>query len=212
MSETLSSPVEFDHRISAEEAMEAVDREGAIAIHNFLPANELGRASIVLANAPMITDNSPNATVARRQDLIRYAYTHNQPWSPQLAGMEIPPEPIFAIARQIDEYVGSDSNSNWRPNEIMGHRYNYGDYINRHKDETDKALKRVTLLTTKGHQEFYFQRDNGEIANITMLPGTLTIMRGAEPGSDKQRPYHWVAPAQVQRLAVSLRQIRVGWD
>ncbi len=192
--------------------MEAVDREGAIAIHNFLPVNELGRASIVLAAAQMNTDSSPHAKVQRRHDLVRYAYTHNQPWSPQLAGMEIPPEPVFTIARQIDDYVASASGSRWRPNEIMGHRYNFGDYIARHRDESVTAQQKVTVLTTRGDQEFYFQRDNGEIANITMRPGTLTIMRGAEPDSGKPRPYHWVEPARAQRLAIGLRQVRVGWD
>lgn len=210
MSETLST-IEFTTTPTPDEAFEAVANEGAIAIHNFLPENHLLRAARVLSGEHMRTDTDPNAKVQRRHDLIQYSYEHGKPWAPQVAGLATPPEPILGAARKIDQYIDGAEQARWRPNEIMGHKYNRGDFIARHRDYAS-ALGYVAVLTLEGSQEFYFQRDNGDIANVTMEPGTLTVMRGFVPGSEKQRPYHWVEPAQGRRLAISLRQMRMDWD
>lgn len=211
MNETLS-PVEFVTRIPAHEALGVVANEGAVAIHNFMPEASLRRASNVLTYAPMHIDESMSEKVHRRQHMTKYAYTHNQPWSPQFAGIEIPPEPIFSAAREIDEYMASAEGSIWRPNEIIGHRYERGDYIDKHRDFSRHAMGYIAVLTVGGSQNFYFERDNGEVASVAMEPGTLTLMRGYQPGSQKERPYHWVETAKSRRLAVSLRQVRLDWD
>lgn len=69
----------------------------------------------------------------------------------------------------------------------------------------------VAVLTLEGSQDFFFERDNGEVTRVDMQPGTLTIMRGYQPNTEKPRPYHWVAPALDRRLAISLRQMRMDW-
>lgn len=211
MSETLTS-LEFDAAVSPVKAMEVVALEGAVAIHNFLPPMHLWRAARVLEREPWQTDsNNRDGEVHRRHDLIQYGFSADHPWPVATAGTPYAPEPIFTTARRISDFVSKAPNVNWKPNEIMGHRYNPGDFIDKHRDYA-RALGFVAVLTLEGSQEFFFERDAaGEEARIEMNPGTLTIMRGFQAGEAKPRPLHWVGPAPDRRLAISLRQMRMDW-
>lgn len=211
MNETLSS-IEFNTRIPTDDALEIIANEGALAIHNFLPANELSQAGQSLLGESMIIDETTTEKVHRRHGLVQYGYSQNRPWPQQVGRMTSPPEAVFRAVRAIDEYVTNTGKSRWFPNEIMGHRYDPGDFIAKHRDFAS-ALGYVAVLTLEGSQEFHIQRDSGEMASIMLEPGTLTLMRGYQPGSDKQRPYHSVFPAKQRRLALSLRHMRpLTWD
>lgn len=211
MNELLSS-IEFRERIPTDDALEIIANEGALAIHNFLPADDLTRAAQSLLGESMIVDEATHGRVHRRHGLAQYGYSQTRPWPQQVGRMTTPPEAVFRAAREIDTYVTNTGKSHWFPNEIMGHRYDPGDFIAKHRDFTS-ALGYVAVLTLEGSQEFHVQRDNGEVASIMLEPGTLTLMRGYQPGSDKQRPYHSVFPTIDRRLAISLRHMRpLSWD
>lgn len=210
MSETLSS-IEFTKTTSPVEVMETVAREGAAAVHDFLPFDQLRRSARALHSASWWRDATTNpGEVHREHDLTRYGFDSEYPWPVSSVTGDFAPEPIFNAAQKIHQYVGHAAGPQWKPNEIMGHRYNIGDYINGHRDYI-RALGYVVVLTLEGSQDFFFERDNGEEAWVDMQPGTLTIMRGHQPGSEKPRPYHWAAPAEERRLAISLRQMRMSW-
>lgn len=211
MSETIST-LEFTKQTADPlEVMDVVAKEGACAVHEFLPLNQLQRTGRALQVADWWTDKTEDADdVHRQHDLVRYGFSSQYPWPVSSAGAGFPPEPVFTAARRISEYVTSAADINWEPNEIIGHRYNAGDFIDRHRDYA-RALGFVAVLTLEGSQQFSFERDNGSIAELTMEPGTLTIMRGYQPETHAPRPYHWVAPATERRLAVSLRQMRIQW-
>ena len=211
MSETFSG-IEFNKQTTtAAEVMDAVANEGAVAVHDFLPLNHLQRASRVLAGADWWTDsNQESGEVHREHDLVRFGFSSDHPWPVASANAGYAPEPIFTAAQKISEYVGDAPDVPWHANEIIGHRYNTGDYIDKHRDYV-RALGFVAVLTLEGAQDFFFERDNGDVARVDMQPGTLTIMRGYQPNTEKPRPYHWVAPALERRLAISLRQMRIEW-
>lgn len=201
----------YPSSLRPEEVMDAVRHEGACAVENFLPEYHLRRAAQVLAYEDMIIDRTPeDSPVERRHGLSRYSYSHEYPWPPAVAGVRMPQEPVWTAARAIDRFV-NDGKSDWRPNEIIGHRYDVGDFIGKHRDYAS-ALGYVAVLTVHGTQEFSFERDDGEVETIEMRPGTLTIMRGYDDTQPKPRPYHWVSPATERRLAISLRQMRQTWD
>ncbi len=208
MSETFSS-IEFTNKVTPAEAMEAVASEGAVAIHNFIPLNHLQRAARVLQYETMeMDDNAEGSKVDRHHELVQFGFSADHPWPIASGTKQFAPEPLFHAARKVSDFVTSASN--WKPNEIMGHRYNPGDFIDKHRDYAS-ALGYVAVLTLEGSQQFFFERDNEDVSRVEMEPGTLTIMRGYEPGAEKPRPYHWVAPALERRLAISLRQMRINW-
>ena len=201
----------YSSSLQPSEVMRTVRQEGACAVENFVPEHHLRRAARVLAYEEMIVDRAPDgSSVERHHGLSRYSYSHEQPWTPSIAGIQLPPEPIWTAARAIDQFV-NDGMSDWQPNEIIGHRYEVGDFIGKHRDYAS-ALGYVAVLTVDGMQEFSFERDDGEIKTIPMHPGTLTIMRGYDTTHPQPRPYHWVSPATERRLAISLRQMRQTWE
>jgi len=211
MSELLTS-VEFNNTVTSVEAMRAVANEGAIAIHNFIPAQHLQRAVRVLSLADWENDNNPhNEKVDRDHDLVKYGFAADQYWPVASGAMGYAPEPVYHIARKISDFVSAAPEANWNANEIMGIRYQPEGFIEKHRDYA-WALGYVAVLTVSGSQGFYFERDNGDETRVDMSPGTLTIMRGYQAGAEKPRPYHWVEPATEERLAVSLREVAKPWD
>jgi alkylated DNA repair dioxygenase AlkB len=211
MSETLSS-IEFNKQTAdPREVMDAVAREGAVVVHDFLPLHQLQRGARALEVADWWTDETnAERTVARHHDLTRFGFSSRYPWPVAAAGAGFPPEPIFNAARRISDFVNAGAVFEWDANEIIGHRYNEGDFIDKHRDYA-RALGFVAVLTLEGSQRFSFERDAGDIGEVDMNPGTLSIMRGFQPETRALRPYHWVAPATERRLAISLRQMRVEW-
>lgn len=214
------SAIEFDkneyrHDIVrlSNEAMESVEFQGAAAIHNFGFDPMLGMVAGVLNNEQMFTDvGSESDRVKRHQDLVKYHYTSQRGPFIGRFGVKVAPVAIRSAASNIEDFISQAEDAYWKPNEIVGHRYNIGDYISRHRDLSKTALNYVALLTVEGEQDFYVQTDNDQIQEVHMRPGTLTLMRGYNPRSQKPRPYHWVAPARQRRLAVSLRQSDNSWD
>lgn len=210
MSETLSS-FEFTKTDTTADIMRTVANEGAVAVHGLMSEGALHRVATVLERAPFVTDDNPhNEKVNRRHDLVKYGFDADLPWPIHAPHAELAPAPVFWAARDIARYVSSDAESSWTPNEIIGHRYEAGHFIDKHRDYRG-ALGFVAVLTVLGTQQFHFVRDNGEEAEVTMNPGTLTIMRGFQPDTLAPRPKHWVEPAKERRLALSLRQMRVQW-
>ncbi len=201
------SPIEFTSTVSANEAMAAVEAEGAIAIHNFLPTGLLSDLARELRSEEMYTDfaNGEN-DIHRRQDLSRYGFAHGQNWLTPVPLMQSPPKYIHDSAQYVANFVNSADGIDWKPNEIMGHRYKTGDNLNGHRDY-ERAIGYVAVVTAEGMQNFYIDRDSGERAEIYMQPGTVTIMRGYRGEGGKERPFHSVEPAKQRRLAISLRQM-----
>lgn len=202
--ETLKA-VEFNKSISSHEALEAVQSEGAIAIHNFLPPSLLAEVSRELREEQMYSKYVQGENkVNEKQDMSRYGFAHGQSWLAPTPKMQRPPKYIHDTAQFISDYVNSAEGISWKPNEIMGHRYKAGDYLEGHRDY-ERAVGYVAVVTAEGMQHFYFDRDNGEREVVYMEPGTLTLMRGNQEG--KERPYHGVEVAKTRRLAISLRQM-----
>jgi hypothetical protein len=212
---TLSS-IEFDHTVSASAAMEAVESQGAVAIHDFLP-EELRLAALNdLRDEPMYTDFTPeNAKVERHQNLSQYGFVYGREWPESNPSMKTPPRNVHAVATYIADFVNSAENASWNPNEIMGHEYQRGQSIAGHRDYK-RAVGFVAVGTLEGIQQFNVDLDSGETGHVFMRPGTLTLMRGYQGEAGKDRPYHSVEKATSRRLAISLRQMtdvkRPGWD
>jgi len=210
------SPIEFDQTISAHDAMGAVEAEGAIAIHNFLPEDLRQEALRELRQETMYTDFTPDgAKVERHQNLSQYGFAYGRHWQTQIPNMESPPKSIHGIAQHIADFVNSADNATWNPNEIMGHEYQTGQFIQGHRDYKS-ALGFVAVATLDGIQQFNVETDGGETAQVFMRPGTITLMRGYQGEAGKERPYHWVEPATSRRLAISLRHManlkHLGWE
>ncbi len=205
---------EFEGRVEAIDAVVAVQSEGACAIHDFISPAELERAAYELSFAAMVTDDETSESqVQRHHDLVQYDFSVRHAYPMNLRhGASAAPQSVYDTARTVATFI-RDGDPTWQPNEIMGHRYNRGDYIAKHRDYAS-ALGYVAVLTLQGAQEFYFQRDNESMAKITMEPGTLTILRGEQTtGGTKRRPFHGVERAKEKRLAISLRHMRdMTWD
>jgi alkylated DNA repair dioxygenase AlkB len=210
----IMSEFEFSRDVTPARAIEAVRSEGACAIRKFLLPEALAAAAADLARARMSTDDTTEeGQVHRRHDLVRYDFSvrHHFPINLHHDSSEAPVS-VYDTAHEVAGFVRQGDPS-WQPNEVMGHRYNTGDYINKHRDYAS-ALGYVAVLTLEGSQEFYFQRDSEQMARVRMEPGTLTLLRGAAlTGRGKRRPYHGVERAKGQRLALSLRHMRsMAWD
>ena len=212
---TLSS-FEFNQTVSANDAIEAVEAQGAIAIHNFLPVELREEAFKELGGERMYTDFTPEyAKVERNQNLSRYGFVYRKEWPVSNPNMQTPPQYVHAIATYISDFVNSSDTATWNPNEIMGHEYQTGQSIEGHVDYK-RAIGFVAVATLSGIQQFNVVLDNGETGHVFMRPGTITLMRGYQGEAAKDRPYHSVEKATSRRLAISLREMtdvkRPGWE
>lgn len=203
------SKIEFDNdELTPSEIASAAQREGMIAIHDFIPISYLARAAAVLMNEPMQIDNS---ALQRYHEFSTYSYDHDYPKRSNVTGFPPAPPSLFTIARHIHETVVQTKKPHWSPNVLMGHRYDQGDFVPIHKDGAQE-LYYSAELTVDGEQGMYFKRVNGIAYRFVARPGTLTLIRGFTPNTPTQvhnGPAHWVDPAPARRLALSLHQLRV---
>lgn len=201
------TPVEFNQPVSAQEAIEAVEAQGAIAIHNFLPNDLRLEALRELRQEAMYTDYVDGSEgIGRNQNLSRFGFAHNQSWLAETPAMNRPSKHVHDSAQFIADFVNEYESANWRPNEIIGHEYRTGQFLDAHRDYK-RAIGFVAVATLEGMQHFNVQLDSGETKQIYMEPGTVTIMRGYQGENGKVRPLHSVEPAKSRRLAFSLRQM-----
>lgn len=192
------APVEFEQTVSPRIAMEAVLARGACAIHNFATIGMLQSAAEQLRSEPMILDENMSARVRRRQRMSTYAL-----------GAPETPDTLATLALGIKDYVNRGDFA-WTPNEIIAHRYESDDFIEKHRDYSE-AYGVVAVLTLDGIQDFYVELDgDDEATKVTMQPGTLTMLRGFT-GDPEKRPYHWVNRPMSQRTALSIRDMRDVW-
>ncbi len=210
---TLSS-IEFGRSTTTSpEVLSTISEHGACIVHDFLAPEVITRAARDLSSPTVnyVTDaGTPNAKVERHHALAYFTY-HRPNGSPTLPGIPSAPTGVNAAAHAIDNYLEDGTQHSWRPNEIAGIRYEFGDHIGPHRDYSS-AVGFVAVVTVAGRQNFIVESDDGETYEIPLRPGSLAVMRGYGHPSGKLRPRHWAAPAQEKRLAVSLRQMRLGWD
>lgn len=201
------SPIEFSPSVSAKEAMEAVEAEGAIAIHDFLPNDLRLEALREMRQEAMYTEYVvENTNVKRHQNLSRFGFAHGKSWLTRIPTLNAPSKYVHDSAQYIADFVNSAEGPEWRPNEIIGHEYRTGQFLDAHRDYK-RAIGFVAVATLDGMQDFNIELDSGETANIFLKPGTVTIMRGYQGEAGRERPLHSVEPAKSRRLAFSLRQM-----
>jgi alkylated DNA repair dioxygenase AlkB len=190
--------VEFDANVSPKKAMEAVLNRGACAIHNFISIEDAQEAATLLQTQPMRLDENTSGRVKRRQHLNAYTFDGDDT-----------PASLRVLASEVSDFV-ERGEFLWDPNEIIAHRYEKNDFIGRHRDYTE-AYGLVAVLTLGGLQDFHVELDGEEEpTEVTMEPGTLTMLRGFT-GNPEDRPYHWVSPPVKQRTAISIRDKRSVW-
>lgn len=213
-----SRSVEFDQShsrtaISATDAMGIVEAQGAVALHNFVPYSLVYEIERELREAVMITDYTPDgAKVERNQDLAHYGFSHNKSWLTTIEGLDRPPKYMHDSAQHVANFVNSgiaryddEDIAFWNPNEIIGHNYNVGQFIDPHRDSL-RAIGFVAVETVFGSQVFNVRLDGGEVATIQTKPRTLTLLRGYQGKNGRPRPEHWVDKATEQRIAISIRE------
>ena len=205
------STVEFETRVNPKDAMTAVRERGACAIHNFVPVDMLQAAASELRGESMRLDEDMRSHVRRRQEMSTFALRAD-PLAPPLGSKERDAPPAIAeLAAEVARYVATDGTIDWRPNEVIGHRYSSNHFIEKHRDYTT-AHGVIAVLTLDGLQDFYVELDDEErAAKMTMQPGTLTMLRGFN-GDPEDRPYHWVGRPASTRLALSIREMHEHWD
>jgi alkylated DNA repair dioxygenase AlkB len=206
------STIEFESRVDPEIAMAMVRECGAVAIHNFVPVDMLHEAATELRIDSMKLDEDLRSSVRRRQEMSVYALRAD-PLAPPLDPTEKDAPPAMAaLAAEVTRYVRQDEQTDWRPNEVIGHRYSSNHFIERHRDYTT-AHGLVAVLTLDGLQDFYVELDGQKRAEkVTMRPGTLTMIRGYINNDPESRPYHWVGRPASGRLALSIREMHEHWD
>ncbi len=217
-SSTQTRHFEFDQShpstsISAADAMRIVEEEGAVAIHNFVPHALVHEVARELREAAMFTDYTPDgAAIERNQDLSRYGFAHGKSWLTPIEDLQRPPKYMHDAAQHIANFVNSgiaryddEEVRFWSPNEIIGHNYNIGQFIDPHHDSL-RAVGVVAVETFFGSQPFNARLDSGGIATVQTRPRTLTLLRGYQGPNGRPRPEHWVDRAVEQRLAMSVRE------
>jgi len=200
-------PVEFHQPVTSNEALEAVEAQGAVAIHNFLPNDLRLEALRELRQEAMYTDYLDESNgVRRNQNLSCFGFAHNKSWLTEMPVMNRPSKYVHDSAQIIADFINEADGVHWQPNEIIGHEYKTGQFLDAHRDYK-RAIGFVAVATLDGMQNFNVELDSGETKQIYMKPGTVTIMRGYQGEAGKQRPLHSVEPARCRRLAFSLRQM-----
>ena len=206
--EDFSTQLEFNGRVPIDPLLEIIQQQGAVALHNFLSAADLSRMSRSIQALPFSSTERTSGPT-HHPAALHYRYAHdNAEAFYEDETIVAPPQPLFHAAQQIDRYIGEATQSRWKPNELIAHQIEVGEYKPKHLDQAT-ALGYIALLTAAGSQEFYFQRNNGNVFNVTMNPGTLIIFRGFT-AHGQHRPYHWTAPAKTPRFALSLLQSKMN--
>ena len=193
----MATPTNFEYNlpIPASEAMQIVDSEGIIAMHNFIPTDLREYA---------LSELNIETSTAQKQNLNRsFSFKNTGLW--EMPGSSLAPAPlnIFSLAHHVSNYANRAEGVEWNPTEIFGHEYKVGEFVGNHSASMG-ALGHVAIATLDGLQEFHARLDDGTVASVELTAGSVLFLRGSEQ-TGKARPAHWVSGAKTHRTAISIK-------
>ena len=181
--------IEFNLPIPAIEAMEIVNMEGAVTIHNFLPDD--------------MQEHASRALEQKTEQNRRFEFTDRGLWEESSSMLEAAPLSVRVIARYVTNYVNRVENLDWNPTEIVEDAYDEGEFIGNHLAYAG-AIGRVAIATLDGSQELHVKNSDDKYVTMQMEPGSVTFLRGSSNDGLRQ-PSHYMGRAKTPRTAISIR-------